>query len=418
MKLPKVVEVRQHFETYGVQDIGGKVRFELQRSGIAERIRPGMRVAVAAGSRGISNIAEIIRCTVSFLKDSGASPFIFPAMGSHGGATAEGQIEVLESLGVTEAYCGAPILSSMETVHIGDTAKGVPVYTDRLAWEADGIVIVARIKKHTDFTSPIESGIMKMAAIGMGKHDQALTLHRRGVVGIRDDMPEVARVVLGKAKVLCGMGIIENACEQTADIAAIPAGEIEAREKELLKESVRLMPKLPFEELDVLHVDEIGKNYSGTGMDTNIVGRIYIEGVEDPPAPRIKKIIAGGLSEESHGNATGVGLADLTTRRLFDRIDFRTMNENVITSTFLLRAKIPIVMDHDRAAMHTALRCCWGVKPEEARIVRIPNTLHLERLYISEALLPEARRMKHIEIAGEPEEMDFDERGYFRPWCH
>jgi hypothetical protein len=415
MRFPRLVKVTQHLTGPTLGNIEQTVITELERVVVADRIQPGMRVAVAAGSRGIANIAEIIHATVDFLRRHGAEPFIFPAMGSHGGATAEGQVEVLESFGITEQYCHAPILSSMDVVQIGNTDRGIPVYMDKYAWEADAVLIVARVKVHTDFKSPIgiESGIVKMAAIGMGKHKQALAMHSYGVVGIRDYMPEVSRVVLEKANILCGLGIVENAFDETAMIEAIPVPQIEERERELLKIAASFMPKLPVEDLDILHVDQIGKNFSGTGMDTNIIGRMRILGVDEPLSPRIKYIIASDLSEECHGNALGIGLADLTTRRLFEKIDYQKTNENVITSTFLMRAMIPIVIDNDREAIATALRCNWGVKPEEARMIRIANTLHLQHLYVSESLLPEIREFPHIEICGEAEEMKFDKNGYF-----
>lgn len=415
MKFPKLVRIRQRFSGPVVGDIDGTVAEQLSRAGLDDKVKPGMRIAITAGSRGIANIAVILRAAVRQLKARGAEPFIVPAMGSHGGATAEGQVEVLHSLGVTEEFCGAPILSSMDVVSVGETPTGMPVYVDQYAMEADGIIVIGRIKVHTDFKSPIriESGLMKMAAIGLGKHKQALLIHTYGVHGIRDLMPEVARVVLQKANVICGVAIVENAFEQTALIEAIPTGQIEQREAELLEWSASLMPKLPVEDIDVLVVDEIGKNYSGTGMDTNIIGRIRILGAEEPASPRIKYIIASDLSEESHGNALGIGLADLTTRRLFETVDFQKMNENVITSTFLQRAAIPIVMDNDREAIAAALRANWGVPPEEARIIRIPSTLHLEYLYVSEALLPEVESLPDVEVVGRPEEMKFDEAGYF-----
>lgn len=415
MNFPKLIKVRQRFTGPVVNDIDAVVAEQLSQAGVNEKLKPGMRIAITAGSRGIANIAVIIRATVRELKKRGTIPFIIPAMGSHGGATAEGQVEVLESFGITEEFCGAPILSSMEVVPIGETPEGMPVYVDKHAWEADGIIVMGRIKVHTDFKSPIriESGLMKMAAIGLGKHKQALLIHSYGVHGIRDIMPEVAKVTLQKANIVCGIGIVENAFEQTAIIEAIPTEQIQQREGELLQISASFMPSLPVEDIDVLIVDEIGKNYSGTGMDTNIIGRIRILGTEEPVSPRIKYIIASDLSEESHGNALGIGLADLTTRRFFEAIDFQKMNENVVTSTFLHRAMIPIVMENDREAISAALRANWGVKKEEARIIRIPNTLHLEYLYVSEVLLPEIERLPHIEIVGEIEEMRFDEKGYF-----
>ncbi|BCJ86268.1 lactate racemase domain-containing protein [Effusibacillus dendaii] len=414
MKFPRMVKVRQHFQGPVVEDIDTAISQQLSAVGLSRQITPGMRIAITAGSRGIANIHVIVRAVANELKKLGAQPFIVPSMGSHGGATAEGQVEVLESLGITEEFCGAPILSSMEVVHIGNTSDGMPVYIDKHAWEADGILLMGRVKVHTDFKSPIgiESGLMKMAAIGLGKHKQALLIHSYGVKGIRDTMPEVAKVVFEKANILCGVAIVENAFEQTALIEAIPTREIPERERALLAQSSALMPKLPVEEIDVLWVGEIGKNYSGTGMDTNIIGRIRILGVEEPQSPRIKYIIASDVSEESHGNALGIGLADLTTKRLFEKIDFQKMNENVVTSTFLQRAAIPIVMENDREALSAALRANWGVAPEQARIMFIPNTLHLEQLYVSEALVPEMEQLHHVEIVGEPQEIQFDPDGY------
>ncbi|ALS24628.1 lactate racemase domain-containing protein [Paenibacillus naphthalenovorans] len=415
MLFPKWVKIKQRFTGPVVTDIDATIAQEFAKVGLAEKIKPDQRIAITVGSRGIANISTIVKAAVQELKKIGAIPFIIPTMGSHGGATAEGQVEVLESLGVTEDFCGAPILSSMEVVQVGETPQGMPVYVDKYAVEADGVLLMGRIKVHTDFKSPIgiESGLMKMAAIGMGKHKQALLIHSYGVHGIRDIMPEVAKVMLQKVNIVCGVGIVENAFEQTAIIEAIPTPLIPQRESELLRQSAALMPKLPVEDIDVLIVDEIGKNYSGTGMDTNIIGRIRILGVPEPSSPRIKYIIASDVSEESHGNALGIGLADVTTKRLFDQIDFQKMNENVITSTFLTRAAVPIVLDNDREALKTALRSNWGVEPERARIVRIPNTLHLEYLYVSEPLLPEILNQPHIEVLGEPEEMSFDSTGYF-----
>ncbi len=414
MNFPRMVKIKQHFQGPVVEDIDATVAQQLAKVGLAEKIKPGMRIAITAGSRGIANIAVIIRATANELKKMGASPFIVPTMGSHGGATAEGQVEVLESLGITEAFCGAPILSSMEVVHIGETEGGMPVHYDRNAWEADGVILMGRIKVHTDFKSPIgiESGLMKMAAIGLGKHKQALLIHSYGVHGIRDIMPEVAEVMLQKANILCGVGIIENAFEQTAKIEAVPTEKIKEKERELLTESADLMPKLPVEDIDLLIVDEIGKNYSGTGMDTNIIGRIRILGIEEPKSPRIKYILARDVSEESHGNALGIGLADLTTKRLFEKVNFHKMNENVVTSTFLQRAAIPIVLDHDKEAISAALRANWGVAPEQARIVWIPNTLHLEYLYVSEALVPEIRELSGVEVVSDLESFNFDDHGY------
>ncbi|QYJ16026.1 hypothetical protein Rxycam_01856 [Rubrobacter xylanophilus DSM 9941] len=416
MRFPKVARIRQSFPRPRVGDVEAAVREECRRPEIRSRLRPGMRVAITAGSRGISDIPAILRALVRVVREAGASPFVVPAMGSHGGATAEGQVEVLRSLGVTEEAVGAPVRSSMETVEIGRTPSGVPVYMDRLASEADGVILVGRIKPHTDFHAEIESGLLKMAAIGLGKHRGALTLHALGVEGIRDHMVEAGRLVFGSGKVLFGVGLVENAYEETAILEAVPPEEILPRERRLLEEARRLAPALPVEEMDVLFVDELGKNYSGTGMDTNVIGRFRIPGVEEPKSPRAKYVIVSDLSEASHGNALGVGLADFTTRRLFEKIDFRATNENVLTSTFVERGKIPMVMGSDREALESAMRCNWGVPPEETRFVRIPNTLHLRELYLSENLLDEALASGRVEVVEGPRDMDFDEDGYLVPF--
>lgn len=416
--LPKMIRIRRHYQAPIVENIEASIKVEMAKEQIQTRIKPGMRIAITAGSRGIANIARIITAVVAELKRYGANPFIVPAMGSHGGATAEGQLEVLESLGVTEANCGAPIMSSMETVEIGVTPEGMPVYMDRYAYEADGVVLVARIKLHTDFKSPvgIESGIVKMAAIGLGKHVQALLLHSYGVHGIRDIMPEVGKVVLDSGHIVFGLGIVENASEETAILEAIEPARIYEREQELLKQSAELFPWLPIEDLDILFVDWIGKNFSGTGMDTNIIGRMRIQGTPEPESPRIKYVIAGDLSEESHGNALGIGLADLTTSRLVNKIDRRIMNENVITSTFLHRAAIPIVLDNDRAAIEAALRANWNVPLEQVRLARIYSTLHLEHLYVSEAVYESIRSLSGVKAEGTFEPLAFDEAGNLMPF--
>jgi hypothetical protein len=301
----------------------------------------------------------------------------------------------------------------MEVVELGETESGVPVYMDRIAHEADGVVIVGRIKQHTDFRSDVESGLLKMSSIGLGKHAEALALHAHGVKGIRDYMVEAAKKVFGSGKVLFGVGIVENADEETAMIEAIPPERAVEREAELLRESAKLMPKLPVPDIDILFVDELGKNFSGTGMDTNVIGRFRIPGVEEPESPKVKYLIVSDVSEPAHGNALGVGLADLTTRRLFEKINYEAMNQNVLTSTFLERAKIPMVLENDREALEAAVRCNWGVEPGDTRFVRIPNTLHLRYLYLSENLLDEALANGNVEVVEGAADMGFDEDGYF-----
>ena len=411
VELPKIALVKQRFEAPTIENIDSYMEEELAEIKLSEKVQKGMSIAITAGSRGIANIDKIIAVLVKELKRLGASPFIVPTMGSHGGATAMGQEEVLHSLGITEFNVGAPVRSSMDVVQLDTLASGMPVYIDKHAYEADGIILVGRIKPHTDFKAPIESGLLKMAAIGLGKHAQALALHGHGIHGIRDLMPDVGKKIIEKSNILFGLGIIENAFEKTAHIVAIEKEMIEAKEKELLLIAKSYMPRLPVEDIDLLVVDEIGKNYTGTGMDTNIIGRIRIEGVTEPISPRIKYILASDVSEASHGNALGIGLADLTTKRLFEKIDFKSMNENVITSTFLNRAKIPMVLENDYEAIKAALRANWGIPSQEARIIRIPSTLHIEYLYVSEVILSEIE--DQVEIIEPLREMQFDSDGYF-----
>ena len=412
MEFPKVVRVKQKFPRPRVENVQAALREQLGREEISSTIKPGMSVALTAGSRGIARIDTILRSLVGILRDMGAEPFIVPSMGSHGGATAEGQVEILESLGVTEEFCGAPIRSSMEVVELGETERGVPVYMDRIASEADGVVLLNRVKAHTDFRSSIESGLMKMASIGLGKHEQALALHGYGVEGIRDFMVEVGDRVLESGHILFGVATVENAYDEPAILEAIPAEKIHGREEELLAEYMDMMPALPVSDIDVLYVDSLGKNYSGTGMDTNVIGRFRILGVDEPETPAVKYIVVGDVSEESHGNALGIGLADLTTRRVADQVERKAMNANVVTSTFIERAKVPMVLASDEEAIETAVRCNWGVAPEETRFVRIPNTLHLEYLYVSESMVDEVLANAETEVAGDPEDLSFDPEGY------
>ncbi|NHM30862.1 lactate racemase domain-containing protein [Neobacillus terrae] len=415
MSFPKMARIRQHFEVESLRDIPAAIIDQFNKINADEKIKPGMEIAITVGSRGISNIPTIVKSVADEIKKRGATPFIIPAMGSHGGATAEGQIEVLDGLGVTEESTGCEIRSSMDVVEVGVTSEGIPVYVDKHAYNADGIIVMGRVKPHTDFKNKIESGVLKMASIGMGKHKQALALHTYGIKGISEMMPEVGKVAISHSKTLFAIAIVENAHEETAIIEAIENDKIEERERELLKKAFDLMPSLPVDEMDILIVDEMGKNFSGTGMDTNIIGRIRVLGVEEPKKPGIKYIIASNLSEASHGNALGIGLADLTTQRLYKKIDLKTMNENVVTSTFLARANIPIVLDNDQEALKAALRATWGVVEEKARIVRIPNTLHIGELYVSEVIFNELKDKKNIEVLEDLQEMKFDDEGHFVP---
>ncbi len=373
------------------------------------------RVAVAVGSRGIANLAQVVRASITALRRLGCEPFIFPAMGSHGGATAEGQAELLASFGVTEAAMSCPIRSSMETVPMDSTGLEHRLFLDRVAAEADGILVINRIKVHTDFHGLYESGLAKMAVIGLGKEAQALEMHQFGVRGLRELLPRAAERILASGRVLAGLAIVENAYDETALIELLPATEIMAREPGLLEIARRNMPRLPLDEFDVLIVDEIGKNISGAGLDTNIIGRIRIPGEPEPAAPRIGAILLDDLTEESHGNAVGIGLADVVTRQLAGKIDFAVTNRNVITSSFLERGKLPVVAETAAEGYALALRSCHILDPEKARVIRIRNTLHLGEVLVSAAAARELQGAAEVSLLPEPL-AQFTSEGRLQPW--
>lgn len=408
MSFPRMYKIRQHFNKEHITDIEGVVRKQILSSGIS--IKAGMRIAIAAGSRGVANIDRIVKATVDCVKELGGDPFIIPAMGSHGGATAEGQRAVLESYGITEEYMGAPILSSMQVVELPQGDLINKVYMDKYAYESDGTIIINRIKVHTDFHGPTESGLVKMCVIGIGKHKQALAIHKYGVYGLRELIPPTARQVLKHGNILLGIGIVENAYDETAIIKALKPEDLEKEEMKLIEYNRRNMPKIPVDNIDLLIIDEMGKNISGTGMDTNIIGRIKINGSPEPEKPNITNIVVTGLTEESHGNALGMGMADFITRKLANKIEFKSTYENTITSGFLERAKMPIVAETSKIAVNYALMTCGPIEAEKARIVRIKNTLKLDELYISKELLKEIKKDQSIEIIGEFDEI-FNEYG-------
>jgi len=389
--------VIQSFEAPKIDDLESYLTKELEK--IASRVTAGSSIALAVGSRGIFGIDRIVRTTVSWLKKKNTKPFVVPAMGSHGGATAEGQMEVLSSYGVRESTIGAPIRSSMEVVCLSSDLP-VKLFMDFHAYKADGIILINRIKPHTDYHGPYESGLVKMAVIGLGKHEQALEIHRFGVPGLKDFIPQCAKRILDTGKIVGGVAIVENAYEQTAAIEVLPAEAILSQEPHLLNLARTLMPVLPSESVDLLIVDWIGKDISGVGMDTNIIGRIEIRGEKEPDHPRIKAIFARNLTANSHGNALGIGLADVISRRLYDKIDFQATLENTYTSSFLSRAKVPVVAESDEQAVDIALRSSGAVAPGQERIMRIRDTLHLKEIYVSEKLLEELRSLPNIEITG------------------
>ncbi len=383
--IPRMFHASQRFGSAHIdkEEIGGAIRSEILRSGMDARIRPGMRIAITAGSRGIRNVDEITRSIVNFVKSKGARPFIVPAMGSHGGATAEGQREVLAGYGITEESMGCPILSSMETVLLGQSELGKPVYMDRNAYESDGIIISCRLKPHNAFRGKVESGPCKMMTVGLGKQHGAELVHSDGMDRIARNIPTMAKVVIDSGKVLFAIPCLENAYDQTLMFEAIPAEKILEREPELLKTAFKNMPSILVGSGDVLIVDMIGKNFSGTGVDPNITGRFstpYATG-----GVQVQRSCFLDLTEESHGNALGVGLADAVTRRIYDKIDTNAMYANCLTSTVVRSAMLPPVMANDKEAIQFCIKTCNRVDPGALRLIRIPNSLHIGQIMLSEA---------------------------------
>ncbi len=411
MRIPEFHLLGQAWPADRVQDIRAAVAEGMRAAGLSAVIRPGMSIAITAGSRGIPDKPAILRALVEEVRGLGAQPFLFPAMGSHGGATAVGQVELLRELGITEATMGAPIRASMAVVEIGRTASSLPVYLDEHAARADAIIAVNRIKKHTDFGGDFGSGLMKMLAIGMGKQAQALAIHQHGAPGLRRFIPEVAEVVIARSTLLMGVGIVENASGRAHTIACIPPAQIPARERELFNLAGALAAKLPFEALDVLLVEELGKEISGTGMDTNVIGRIRIAGEPEPASPRISTIVVLDVTDASHGNAVGIGLADVTTSRLVGRIDRDALYANVITSNFYERGKLPLAMPSDREAIETALHLHRSRPAESLRLAWIKNTASLDRILVSPALLADAQGNPGLRAEAGVQAMTFDASG-------
>jgi hypothetical protein len=409
--LPRMVNVRQKFDGTHLGDIPATVAREFQRPEVRARIKPGQVIAVGCGSRGIANISIIAKCVIRELQALGGKPFIFPAMGSHGAATAEGQKKVLEGYGISEASMGVPVKATMDTVIVGNLDDGTPVHMDRFAAEAEGIVVINRVKPHTAFRGATESGVTKMLSIGIGKITGAATYHQHGMDTFPTLLPRVRDVNLASRNVLLGVGIVENAHDQTALIEVMPAGQIATREPLLQEMAKRLMPQLYFDEIDVLIIDEMGKNISGAGFDPNITGRNR-RSVKWNFGPKVKKIVVLGLTPETHGNATGLGGADIITMRLFREIDIPSTYANIITSMNLDGGAIPLVMNTEREAIQLAVKTVVRVKPENCRIVRIRNTLDIAQIQVSEPLLGEVRSSpEHFQIASPAAAFAFDAEG-------
>ena len=409
MAFPKMFRVKQELEGPTLHDIPGAVRDTMRSLHLQEKVKPGQTVAITSGSRGVANIDRITRVVVDELKALGLQPFVCPTMGSHGEATAEGQLKILAHYGITEATMGCPLKSSMEVVEIGKV-KGTTVFCDKNAWGADHIVVVGRIKAHTDFDGEIESGLYKMMAIGLGKQHGAENYHRAGHhYSYGEIFPLVGQAVLDAGHVLFGLGIVENGLDQTAKVQAVLPKDFAAVEKALLKEAKTWMARLPFDKLDVLIVDELGKNISGAGMDPNVTGRASVQ--KPGGKPHIRMLFVREITPEADGNAIGVGFADMTTSRLVKKINYAAMYMNAITSGVPDAAKVPMEFDTDREAIETALGMIGLTLPEQARVVRIKNTLDLTEIDCSEALLAEVKAHKRLSPVTEPGPISFGADG-------
>lgn len=403
VELPRFALVEQEVDSpAALSDIRGAVREALE-----DVETPAGSVALGVGSRGVGGIAPIVAALVEALKERGAEPFVVPAMGSHGASTAEGQADVLRHLGVDEETAGCPIRATMESVKVGETPGGVEVFMDRNAYEADAVIVVNRIKPHTAFRGVVESGPTKMLAIGLGKQRGAHSIHSAGWHEIHETIPQAARVAVGTGKVAFGLAVLENADEEPYKVAAIPAGRLEEAEAPLLEEAKKNLMRLPFEKLDVLVVDEIGKNISGDGADPNVTGRYPTTAASG--GPEIGRLVFFGLTGETGGNANGLGAADVVTERLEGAMDRPPTYMNALTSTTPVPVKIPMVMPTERMALAAALTMCAGVEPPEARIVRIRNTLKLRSMWVSEAMLKEVEGNSRLRVIEGPREMPLDE---------
>ena len=409
--IPRVARVRQRFpdEHIPADRLPDHILGLLAKKGVAAGIRPGMKIAITAGSRGIRNIPLILGTLVRFVRDCGGEPYLVAAMGSHGGATSRGQREVLAGLGITEETVGCPIRSGMEVVPAGRNAEGVQVYMSRDAAQADGVIVCNRIKPHTCFRGPCESGLMKMMAIGLGKQVGADWCHKEGFQNMAKNVRLFGAAVLEALPVLFGVGILENAYDRTAEVVVLDREEIPEKEPDYLKKAMGLLPRIHVPECEVLVVDTIGKNFSGGGMDANITGTFvtpYASG-----GLRSQRVAVLDLSPESHHNGTGCGMAHATTRRFFDKMDWEQTYPNVITSTVIENVRIPMVLKNDREAIQVCLRTCTGVGPQGPRLVRIANSMELTRIYLSENYLPQIAGHPYLEQETEVMELPFDQAG-------
>lgn len=407
---PRIVKVRQHFNHPVVDDAA-----EVVRGGVAHlsgylSIKPGQRIAITGSSRGTDRMVEVLRTLVEMVKERGAHPFIIPAMGSHGGATAEGQRNMLMELGITEENVGAPIYASMDVVLIDHISDGRPVFVDKYAHEADGIIVVNRVKNHTGFRADYESGLMKMMTIGLGKHRGARYYHSTGFPRMGKTIAEVGKTVLRDEKILFGVGLIENGHGILGNIFCLEPEEIPVVEKDMLKLAHSYLPRPFFDRSDVLVVQELGKDISGTGMDSNVIGRYNNDSVQTPEIC-YTRIVALDLTDHTEGNGNGIGFADYISDRLYQKLDLKKMYPNVITSSHPMTARIPVIIPTDRLTIAAGLRTCLVEEGKQPKIGFIKNTKDLDVVYVSENMLDEARSCSHVTIESQPFQIPFSENG-------
>jgi len=409
--LPEFYLIRQKFDDtcINVKDIPAAVAEAAKRPGTLDMLRPGQIVAIAVGSRGVNNIALIARTLARLVMECGARPFIVPAMGSHGGATAEGQAQLLADYGVIESYTGCPVISDMATVALGRTASGVGVFFDENAYAADAVILLNRIKPHTDFRGTYESGLAKQIVIGLGKQDGAEACHSQKLEDMPANIHDAAALAIAKTNILFGVGIIENAYDRTMKICALPAAGLLAEEPALLGIARRHMPSILLSPFDVLIIDEIGKDISGAGMDPNITGRTSAD--FEPGGADAQRCVALDITDQSHGNGLGLGLADFSVTRAFDKFDFETVYPNIVTNAMPESGKLPVILANDLLAIRAAVKTCRFIDFDSPAIVRIKNTLSMEHMFVSEALLGRARAHGAIDVAGGPARFAFDEKG-------
>lgn len=413
MSFPKMFRLRQRFDATRIENVPAEVSSQLQRLSLGNRIRPGQSVAITAGSRGIANIAQIIRAVVDHVKSLSAVPFIVPAMGSHGGGTPEGQTKILADYGITPATMGCELRASMETVIVDRTPQGIPVHFDRHASQADHVIVVGRVKPHTGFVGDVESGLHKMMLIGLGKHEGAKIYHRAiANYSFMEIIMAVGESVIRKCRVAAGLAIVENAYDETALIEAVRPEEFLPRETDLLKLANDWLPRLPFPQCDLLIIDRIGKNISGTGLDTNVVGRKFNDhAATERDRASCRRIFVRGLTEETHGNATGIGLSEFTNQRTLDAVNRKITAINCITGLHPTAAMLPIAFETDREVVAAALQTIGLVEPPDSRVIQISDTLHLAECLVSAAYLPEVAARSELEILAPPVEMAFDAAG-------